>query len=289
MFNSFFPRPDNRWRRLLWPLALTWTLSVVACSASGPPFRDAPTGELSPIESGYYRFDPAPQFFDDPLLGEVYFSRTRSRENPQSLFHMRMLGRDRKNAIRVRQYEGEVWRFGGRIELRARRCYLFGKREWDDKLTPLSRWECDHLIFTYESPSEFTRPDVLRPIADSPRGEFTEWFQATPLHPMPSPAGAESLSDRRIFFAGQIFPLPAGELLPAEAQVVVWGYQGGRLLRDGQTLTVQDAQGQVQGRLKVVSRPGDFLLCQWLSKERPTSGVAFTRESLLNQGGGLFD
>ncbi|MEQ9367182.1 MAG: hypothetical protein RIF32_23315 [Leptospirales bacterium] len=298
-----------------------------ACSVSGPPFRAAPVGERalpSILEKGYYRFTPTVSFFDGPQLGEVYFSRTRSPENSRGLFHMRILGRDLKGAIRVRQYEGETHRFGERIELRAQRCYLFGKRDWDDRLTPLSRWECDHLVFAFSSASSFERVDTLHPVPDYERDEFSDWFQARKLSPMPGSADEfttpvrTAQNQKPIFFAGQIFPTPPGETLPDDATVVVWGFNAGRVLRDGQILQVRGTRRaplnqndsaspaaisarpydqSFTGRLKIISRPGDFLLCQWLPAPGESGrklngdamGIAYTRDSLLNQGGGLFD
>ncbi len=330
MFNSFFqrdlhgpPQAGGSASRLpkrhpgFSAAVLALLMSAAGCSVSGPPFRDAPVGERAlpaGLDRSFYRFRPKLAFFDGPQLGEVYFSSARSKENPRGLFHLRVLGRDRKGAIRVRQYEGEVHRFEERIELRSERCYLFGKREWDDRMTPLKRWECDHLVFAFESPSNFARTERLYPVVDSVRGEFTEWFQATPLEPMPASEAIGDAADsdsqtRPIFFAGQIYPIPRGESLPDDAGVVVWGFQAGRLLRDGQILKVR---GRSQGGadftadLKIISRPGDFLLCRWVRPPFPNNGndvrgekagltsgnvrgVAYTRDSLLNQGGGLFD
>ena len=298
MFNSFLSNGSPR-SALGLLAALTLAGGAWACSVSGPPSRDAPKStEAFPIESGYYRFAPGVQFSDGPQLGEVYFSRTKSRENPRGLFLMRVLGRDRKGAIRVRQYEGEALRFGSRAELRAERCYLFGKREWDDRMSPLKRWECDHLVFVFESPSDFTRIETLQPVLDHPRTEYSDWFAASPLVPMPgNETGAPG---RSVFFAGQIFPTEAGEILPDDATVVVWGYDAGRLLRDGQVLEVYGHQNNtgesgaadanpIIGKLKIISRPGDFLLCRWTSPQTLRTGVAFTRESLQNSGGVLFD
>ncbi|MCR9144737.1 MAG: hypothetical protein NXI24_21035 [bacterium] len=325
-FNSFFPHSRSRIsiRILTGTALLAIAVMAGACSVSGPPFRDAPTGETALpaiLEQGYYRFQPAISFFDGPQVGEVYFSSTRSRENSRGLFHLRILGRDLKGAVRVRQYEGETHRFGERIELRAQRCYLFGKREWDDRLAPLKRWECDHLVFTFSSASNFERVGVLHPVPDHERGEFSDWFRSEKLSPMPDralesggQAGAKP-KQAPIFFAGQIFPIAPGEILPDDATVVVWGYRAGRVLRDGQILQVRGTRRSQQsdsanaaprrarsynqeftGRLKIISRPGDFLLCKWMpgsgdgqALTGDAMGVAYTRDSLLNQGGGLFD
>lgn len=304
MFNSFFKRARSG--ILLFLSGSVLIPVVLSCSVSGPPFRTAPDGEqVLPVtlESGYYRFVPKVSFFDGPQLGEVYFSQSKSREKSKGLFYLRILGRDRKGAIRVRQYEGHVARFGNQIELRSQRCYLFGKREWDDRMTPLKRWECDHLVFVFESATDFTRVETLEPVPDHPRHEFSEWFEANPLQPMPAPIQTADATDRArkqksrpIYFAGQIFPVPAGEILPDSATVVVWGFNAGRVLRDGQTLEVHSTPDSAEpgnafiGKLKIISRPGDFLLCSWVSPPSGgTTGIAFTRESLLNQGGGLFD
>ncbi len=317
MFNSFLLRIQGSGQRAIRLTAMS--LLVAGCSVSGPPFRDAPAG-TAPLPAvladvGYYRFTPTVEFFTGGAqLGEVFFrraqrqarsageesERTRVGAGPEDdgLFYLRVLGRDDKGAIRVRQYEGAAVRQGPRIELRAERCYLFGKRLWDDRLTPLKRWDCDHLVFVFESASDFARADRLHPLLDQPRSRFAEWFGATPLIPMPgdliADANVESADISAAVFAGQIFPLPAGEELPEAADAIVWGYGAGQTLRDGQLLDVESRRADgtlVRGRVRVVARPGDFLLCKRLGGDDAlaTGGVAYTRNSLLNRGGGLFD
>lgn len=331
MFNSFLHRIYGA-RLLAGRLAAPGllALALVSCSVSGPPFRDAPPG-TAPLPAvladvGYYRFTPTVEFFTGGAqLGEVFFRKTRrqareDRNDPSGesayarsrvgagpgddgLFYMRVLGRDDKGAIRVRQYEGAAVRQGPRIELRAERCYLFGKRHWDDRLTPLKRWDCDHLVFVFESASDFARVDRLHPLPDHPRARFAEWFGATSLIPMPNDLTVNANialdganESNPAVFAGQIFPLPANEKLPEAADTIVWGYGAGRTLRDGQLLDVESRRADgtlVRGRVRVIARPGDFLLCKWPDQNAreilAAGGVAFTRNALLNRGGGLFE
>ena len=327
------------------PLILAALFLGVACSAGGPPYpaaaadKEAAQKSLTAAESegrelsiieGYYRFAPAVSLFGDPQLGEVFLRRTRGRI-VKWIFYMRILGRDSEGSIRIRQYEGDaVLTASNQVELRSERCYLFGKKNWDDRLAPIQRWTCDHLYFLYESDSNFARREMLRPV-NGPRQDGVEWFQATPLEPLPLNSAGNSEDGPH--FAGQIFPLTAEESasLPDNADIVVWGYNAGRLLRNGQVLrvqvrprhygtniSVQDSSRNQSavldgGELRIVSRPGDFILCRWL--RRPPAGfagtgqtggvpgivldagqtsidaaaVAWTQDSLLNQGGGLFE
>lgn len=294
--------------------------SIGCLSAEGPPFPDAPQGELAP-HPGPYRFDAAREFFDAGQLGEVYLEQTRGRE-PETLFTLRIYGRERpvRNSgevanparagdIRVRQYEGRAAFLPERrrLELRSERCYLFGKAAWTDRLAPLQRWDCDHLVFAFTSANDFAARGKLAPVAGE-RTQHTDWFAPTTLHPLPS------ASSQAPHFAGQIYegplrmqtdaralrapggwsrvPTPEEEALPGGADAVVLGYGGARRLRDGNVLDALAADGRPAGRLEVIERPGDFILCRWISRvpeaefarlERPL--VAFTQRSQIPTGG----
>ena len=100
---------------------------------------------------------------------------------------MRTLGQNKNGAIRERSYEGLAYRINKNLmELRADRCYLFGKQDWEDRLVPLERWDCDHLFFTYRSKSNFKKREVLKAVKTK-RTIYANWFSPTDLIPMPLP------------------------------------------------------------------------------------------------------
>ncbi|MCB1319555.1 MAG: hypothetical protein KDK34_04860, partial [Leptospiraceae bacterium] len=183
-----------RWSRFrLWPvgksaqaisLFLLVSSGLVTCEASGPPYRHDSPGTAAPIV-GAYRFQPPLQFYARNQRGAVYFEPGRGRE-PRTYFYLRMLGMDNQGALRVRQYEGlaQITAQGQRLELRSERCYIFGKRLWIDRMSPLARWDCSHLVFDYEWPPA---PDgSLRPIFPSGPHELQrDWFSPVALVPMP--------------------------------------------------------------------------------------------------------
>ncbi len=193
---------------------------------------------------------------------------------------MRILGRQPDGSLRLRQYEGEVHRLGARAELRSKRCYVFGKDQFEDRLTPLERWDCEHLYFVYESPSAFARRDTLAPIATE-RTIYADWFAPAPLEPLPT---VGEFADRP-HFAGQIAPLRPQESPGENADAVVWGYDAARRLRNGNILEALDEHGAVVGRLRVVARPGDFILCKWIEGDREAGVIAYTRRSQISADG----
>ncbi len=263
---------------LLSPLLIAGSLAGPACAAGGPPFRDAPAGEALP-QSLVYRFKPTLPFYGPGQLGEVVFENTNQR-TPRTLFYLRILGRQTDGSLRLRQYEGEVHRSGARAELRSKRCYVFGKNQFEDRLVPLERWDCEHLHFVYESPSAFARRDVLVPI-NTERTVYADWFAPAPLEPL---VVAGEYADQP-YFAGQLAPLRPRETPGENADAVVWGYEAARKLRNGNILEVAREDGRVVGRLRVISRPGDFILCKWIEGDRGAGVIAFTQRSQIPAGG----
>ena len=237
------------------------------CSAKGPAFPDAPALERFDLE-GPYRFDLSSKFYNKNLANEVSFEKSK-RKPKKNYFVMRTLGQNLNGSIRQRSYKGLAYRLGKNIvELRTERCYIHGKRDWENRITPLERWDCDHLFFAYKSSSNFRIRDTLEPV-ETERAKYIEWFSPTALIPMPT---SKASSKRPVYFAGQIISL---EESPKTKQVIVWGHSAGRLLRDGQILRAQDEKGKSVGKLKVLSRPGDFIVCRWTGAYRPQAKVAY--------------
>ena len=240
---------------------------TLSCSAKGPVFPNAPA--LKPLNlEGPYRFSLTSQFYYKNLVNEVFFEKSRSRA-PKTHFVIRTLGKNLNGSIRQRSYEGLAYRLEAKtMELRTERCYLHGKQDWEDRITPLERWDCDHLFFVYQSPSDFRKREVLKPLKTE-RTKYSDWFSPTELIPMPA---VKTSPQRPVFFAGQIITLDES---PKSKLVIVWGHAGGRLLRKGQILTAQNEKGQNIGKLKVLSRPGDFIVCRWLGPHRPQAKIAY--------------
>ncbi len=241
-------------------------LMALYCSAKGPPFADQSGGQALNLE-GRYRFTPNLRFFSRHQRGELVLEKGRGKKK-KSYFFLRIFGLNREGALRLRSYEGLAYRNGQRAELRAKRCYLYGKRDWEARLVPLERWDCEHLFFVYYSASDFTKREILLP-QEAAESRYSDWFRAAPLIPMP--AGFPKLK-QKIFFAGQIIE-PQERAQPNLA--VVWGYKAGRLLRKGQILKAQNEEGRQVGKLKVLSRPGDFIICRWLTGSSQQAIVAF--------------
>jgi hypothetical protein len=65
--------------------------------------------------------------------------------------------------------------------------------------------------------------------------------------------------------------------------VIVYGKNAGRLLRDGMTLEAREVdllplgrpakKDQTTGTLKVISRPGDFIVAQWEGTPAPANAA----------------
>ncbi|MBX7058598.1 MAG: hypothetical protein K1X75_11080 [Leptospirales bacterium] len=253
------------------------TISHFACSAGGPPFRSAPAGAPAGLQ-GSYAFHPALPFFKSDQRGEVYFRSAHSRQ-PKTLFFLRVFGRDDEDVIRVRQYEGSAIEVEGRLELRSERCYLFGKRNLDDRLTALERWDCDHLIFAFARQANQVGGALLQPLTVE-RSEFSNWFQMQPLFPLPlSNSGASPAH-----FAAQVIAIREEQSLPENADVVVWGMYATELTRNGNVLEAEDGEGRPAGRLRIVARVSDFLFCKWLERGPGRPAVAYT---LKSQVGGV--
>ena len=243
---------------------------LITCSAKGPAFPNAPKAEGAMSLEGRYRFPLKVNFFYKSMLGELFLERS-SGQKKKTYFTMRSFGLTRSKAIRLRSYEGLAHRIAPDLmELRTNRCYLYGKDDWESRLAPMQRWDCDHLFFTYRSPSKFRKRERLMPI-QSKRTRYSNWFKPTPLEPIPLRVRGVGVR-KPVFFAGQIIHL---EESPKSKLVIVWGNAGHDLLRNNQILTAQDDGGRVVGKLKVLSRPGDFIVCRWQGKYNPKASIVY--------------
>ncbi len=240
------------------------------CTAKGPPFRKLASSSPFLLE-GRYRFDLKPRFFTKNQTGELLLERGKNiGKTRRSYFTLQIVGQNSSGAIRVRTYEGFSRKTGSNsLELHAERCTLSGKKHWEDYLVALERWDCDHLLFAFSSASGFRRREVLVPLQNR-RTRYTDWLSLSSLEPIPS---GRVVSRQSIHFAGQIMNISQETKDPRLA--VVWGQKGGRLLRNGQILKVINKNGKLIGEMKVADRPGDFIICQWLTKPSQEGFIAY--------------
>lgn len=250
-------------------LAVFW---LAACSASGPPVPPVPASQLDRFGlEGVFFFRPGAELYRRNLHGELVLETSYARPE-KGHFKLRIVGRKRSGAIRLRSYEGRAYiRPDGLLELYSRTCFEFGKRDWTDRLTPLRSWTCDHLVFQFNT-DELAGAGVLRGTA-SDRTKRANWLGRFDLVRLPHRV--------RSAFSGQVLGRTAS------GQVVVWGHEAGKKVRDGTALRLLDGYGRQIGRLRVKSRPGDFLLCDEEGGATRAGRIAYTTQKIKR--GGLFD
>ena len=116
-------------------------------SPSGPPFHDLMPG-TDTISDGRYFFNPPVTHYRKIQLGELFIKNTH--KSPNARFFLTIAGIDTDSNYRVRSYEGVTHRIKNNLQLRAEKCYIFGKKFIDERIVPLERWDCDHLIFEFK-------------------------------------------------------------------------------------------------------------------------------------------
>jgi len=245
------------------------------CGVSGPPFNGLPPGErVSPdILNRRYSLQIPLDFYRTAQKAELTFEN--AAKGDRTFFYLRTAGINPIESIRVRSYEGLAYQMGDALELRAERCYIHGKKDWEDRLVPLEGWDCEHMIFQL-TPRTRCTSDIFE-TAHSQRTVYTEWFGDFAALAMPAST-----------FAGQILTRLDND------RVVLCGRDGGRILRDGQILeaykSAKDGRGvdQPAGRLRVVSRPGDFIIAKWEEKSPVVAYIALTRAPKPGRGS-IFD
>lgn len=241
-------------------LGLVCFFPLFSCRANGPVFPGMEKG--SPVlEAGSFRFSPA-LFFYNGQTGEIAFEE----HGEEKLFRMAVAGRNARDSIRMRVYEGRAAGRSGGIELRSERCYIFGKREWTDRLIPLERWDCDHLVFFLKG----NGPDRYVSEA-SDRTSYSEWYGAFESTRLPFPGFTG------VAWSGQIM-----EKL-SDGRSGIWGVGAQDRLRSGMRLRALDEEGKACGDLIADEIVGDFVTAKGVTLcEKPST--AFTMEKKSGQG-----
>lgn len=210
-------------------------LLLCSCSASGPPFKGRP-GSAASI-AGRFVFKPPLDYYKN-ILGEVVFQRVQSGTD----FTLRMVGFPLQNIepalavetpVRIRHWEGQAFEHDGRLELRAVRCYEFGRTGIEERQAPLNGFSCDHLLFAFVD----ERPLRLRGVTFA-ASRYSDWFGPIDLYPQ-----AES------FYGAQVL----AQL--TDGRSVAYGLGAPRVLRKGARL-----RGPAGQTLVVESIPGDLVI-----------------------------
>lgn len=264
------------------------------CTAKGPVIAELETQKPA-LLTGSYRFTPGQSYFRHSQLGQLSFKQIYKRgvnEHIKTNFSLEILGQLASGSVRIRNYQGVAIIHSGILELQAERCYLFGKKFWEDKRKPITRFDCDHLVFHFQSPSGFQKRDALIQI-QSRRTRFSDWLEMKEIQPLPG----HDLGTA--FFAGQVLELkdsvtqnfniqtPDGvKKAPLDnhirsriekADLIVWGPDAGLLLRKKQELIALDKHGQKIATIEVISRPGDTILGRWKQKPKTKAVSAYTK------------
>ena len=248
-------------------------LFLTACSAAGPPYPDAPEGEKLEESIGPYWFSPTIGFFRHAQRGEVIFEDSRQGH---ARFRLRWIGLSGAGEIRMRSYRGTAHALADRIELRAKRCYIYGRTQWAAEWKPLERWDCDHLFFQFE-PGIQGRLTMLSP-GRSERTEHSQFLQTFDLSPLPSAnTFVQRKQEKSIPFAGQIMTAINDD------SVIVWGHKASKYLREHFHLTALTKTGEPAGSLLVESRMGDLILARWLERGPEEAHLVYTTEQLPNR------
>ncbi|HQI18667.1 MAG TPA: hypothetical protein PLW55_04925 [Leptospiraceae bacterium] len=242
--------------------SLQFFFLLAACKAYGPPYAGIAAGDRIPdsIAATTYAISIPQTFYRISQKAELTFERSGPT---WTYFDLRIVGQNPIASIRVHSYEGKAFMTDGVLELRTEKCYERGKKDWEDRLTPLDGWDCEHLWFQLV---ELAPGSGIFQSARSDRTQYSDWIGSITAVPL-----------SRATFSGQILTT-----LPDQS-VIVYGKNAGRLLRDGMTLEAREVdllplgrpakKDQTTGTLKVISRPGDFIVAQWEGTPAPANAA----------------
>lgn len=277
--------------------ALLFAFALAACSVPGPvlkPEAESPfllPGVGTGVGISTFSFQAGNGGWRDLRLGELVLMR-KSPLRHRATFSLRIVARNRAGSLRLKQYEGIVRRTGDVLRLYTERCRIYGKKDFIDRMVPLDGWTCDHLLFQLRISADGT----LEKIPETDRTEDPDWLylhRFKPLASHPVVTGKPVWAGQRLTAPGDL-PVktpqakygdethPGGVLTSGDG-AVYFGYDAGRHLRPGDTITLfaEDRSTQQARVLHVVD---DFVLVQNAAKEAPVAGTMTTRVPK-----GLFD
>lgn len=282
--------------------ALLWSFALVACSVPGPvlkPEAESPfilPGVGAGVGISTFSFQAGNGGWRDLRLGELVLMR-KSPLRHRVTFSLRIVARNRVGSLRLKQYEGIVRRTGDVLRLYTERCRIYGKKDFIDRMVPLDGWTCDHLLFQLRISADGTLEKIPEVTAETEDSDWLYLHRFTPLASHPVVAGKLVWAGQRLA-APDVAPgdLPVetpqakygdethpGGVLTSDDGAVYFGYDAGRHLRPGDTITLfADDRSTTQARvLHVVD---DFVLVQNAAKKAPVAGTMTTRVPK-----GLFD
>ena len=134
----------------------------------------------------------------------------------------------------MRRYTGRAHKIKGVLDLRAEKCFLYGKKDPEGRLAPLEAWDCDHLIFAFREEN-----GLLKGIRTD-YTEYSDWMHPFDLLPLP---------------AGMVFG--ARILSVTNQEILAYGMFASKRLNENHILS-----GGKNKQCKVIKRYDDFILCK---------------------------
>jgi hypothetical protein len=131
-----------------------------------------------------YDFIPGAPVYPDDMHGNLRIFKNRDKPW-KALFEMKISGRLHNGSYRNKLYTGDAYFLDETLELRSLKCYEQGRKSQESRLSNLSGWTCDHLIFIFKdeevSGKKTAESATLHYIPEHERTEFTRWLDIDTL------------------------------------------------------------------------------------------------------------
>ncbi|MDH5655501.1 MAG: hypothetical protein OEZ34_06305, partial [Spirochaetia bacterium] len=227
---------------------------------AGPPFPDLPAGTET-LKEGRYIFKPRVVFYRRAQAGEMYVKESSSR--PHSRFYLNIAGIDRGGNFRLRTYTGRVHKTENKIDFRSEECFLFGKKNIEERLAPMESWDCDHLIFAFEQ-----KEGHLKGIRTEST-KHSNWAGHFELKAIP----------QQKLYAAQILDQNS------DGSFIAYGMYAPKKLNPGHIMNTEDGRF----RVKVLKRYGDFIICKPENKNADLKKGTLIYTTIPRKTKSLFD